>query len=71
LEVQYYKNSHLIKNKTVQDILAEYRTLPEKSFQINYNIKLNRDGTVFDRQLKSSYNSLKHWAKEVISLHSR
>ena len=58
---------HKVINKTPQDILAEYRTLPENDFQITYNIKLNKDGTIFDKSSNVCYPTLKEWANEVLA----
>jgi len=65
-KIQVNKVYYSIRNKTVADILSEYRSISERQFQRSYQIKFNKDGTVFDKENKTCYNSLHDWAKTVL-----
>lgn len=53
-------------NKSVTDLLAEYRTSRATLFQNTYNIVLNSDGTVFDKNKKVCYSTLQAWASNTL-----
>lgn len=57
------KKLEQIRSKRRSEIFSEYRTTDPLTFSRNYNISLNDDGSVFDKDLKISYNTLSEWMK--------
>lgn len=67
ITTKFNKLYYNLKDKTVAEILSEYRSIPETQFQHSYLIKFNKDGTVFDTQNKVCYSTLKDWAVDTLS----
>lgn len=53
-------------NKSATDLLVEYRRADTSEFCKKYKIKLNEDGTIFDCQTKTKYDTLSNWAKALV-----
>jgi len=51
-----------LRSRGISDVFAEYRTTDDPlTFSRNYNISLNDDGTVFDKDSKMRYDTLSDW----------
>lgn len=66
-EFNYFltKKIETLRSKRGPEILSEYRTSDPTTFSRNYNISLNDDGSVFDKDLKMRYDTLSDWMKSA------
>ena len=54
-----------LSSKRTPALLSEYRITDPTTFSKNYNINLNDDGSVFDKDLKIRYDTLSDWMKST------
>lgn len=59
----HVKANHKVYSVKPVDLMVEFRTSPAKDFCHRYNIVLNEDGTVYDLDLKCSFNCVYNWAR--------
>lgn len=59
------KKVESLSSKRTPALLSEYRITDPKIFSKNYNINLNEDGSVFDKDLKIQYDTLSDWMKSA------
>ena len=59
------KKLETLNSKGPPEIFAEYRVSDPLVFSRTYNINLNDDGTVFDKDLKMRYDTLSEWMKST------
>jgi len=61
----HLKYNHKVYSMNPVDFMVEFRTSHDNEFCRRYNIIINDDGSIYDLDLKSTFDCMYNWARAI------